>query len=122
MSKVRKLIRDCKFKYFGVSPSGKASDSDSDISCVRITVPQPEKKRLSENLKSFFLLLDNTLSHLCPQLCKYHYRRDNILTEIYSSITNTIIIIKNLNKDKYHFLKSIIPYCLNHILLNYDYS
>ena len=28
-------------EYFGASPSGKASDSDSDISGVRIPVPQP---------------------------------------------------------------------------------
>ena len=30
-------------EYFGASPSGKASDSDSDISGVRIPVPQPSK-------------------------------------------------------------------------------
>ena len=28
----------------GVSPSGKASDSDSDISGVRIPVPQPKRR------------------------------------------------------------------------------
>ena len=37
----------------GVSPSGKASDSDSDISGVRIPAPQPKKK--ARLLASFFL-------------------------------------------------------------------
>ena len=32
-------------RNIGVSPSGKASDSDSDISGVRIPAPQPEKRQ-----------------------------------------------------------------------------
>ena len=38
----------------GVSPSGKASDSDSDISGVRIPAPQPRKKTNSLVSWSFF--------------------------------------------------------------------
>ena len=34
-------------EYFGASPSGKASDSDSDISGVRIPVPQPSLTNLN---------------------------------------------------------------------------
>ena len=38
----------------GASPSGKASDSDSDISGVRIPVPQP-KNSTSFDLSNFFI-------------------------------------------------------------------
>ena len=39
----------------GVSPSGKASDSDSDISGVRIPAPQPRKKQIAKAICFFQL-------------------------------------------------------------------
>ena len=44
-------------EYFGASPSGKASDSDSDISGVRIPVPQPTKNALLSTDKGAFFEL-----------------------------------------------------------------
>ena len=40
-------------EYFGASPSGKASDSDSDISGVRIPVPQPKNDNLRQKVVVF---------------------------------------------------------------------
>ena len=49
----------------GVSPSGKASDSDSDISGVRIPVPQP-KKFLGLVPRIFFYLFTLHFSLISP--------------------------------------------------------
>ena len=47
-----------KVENIGVSPSGKASDSDSDISGVRIPAPQPKKERIPMGVRSFFACVD----------------------------------------------------------------
>ena len=39
--------------HFGVSPSGKATDSDSVITGVRIPAPQPEKLHLACKMEFF---------------------------------------------------------------------
>ena len=49
------LIYDIILFVDGASPSGKASDSDSDISGVRIPVPQPRKKPFAK-ANGFFQL------------------------------------------------------------------
>ena len=43
IDKTKKVCYNFKFENIGVSPSGKASDSDSDITGVRIPAPQPKK-------------------------------------------------------------------------------
>ena len=41
IDKTKKVCYNVKVENIGVSPSGKASDSDSDITGVRIPAPQP---------------------------------------------------------------------------------
>ena len=43
IDKQKNLCYNIKVENIGVSPSGKASDSDSDITGVRIPAPQPKK-------------------------------------------------------------------------------
>ena len=50
----------------GVSPSGKASDSDSDISGVRIPAPQPRKKQIAKAI-CFFQLYSPAASSIASQ-------------------------------------------------------
>ena len=58
-----KRLQKCKFfdkitqveRKIGVSPSGKATDSDSVTSLVQIQLPQPKKKRrISIEIRRFF--------------------------------------------------------------------
>lgn len=50
------MIRKESLKYIRVSPSGKASDSDSDSTWVRILPPEPKKECASKDVHSFFEL------------------------------------------------------------------
>ena len=54
LDKGKKVCYNVKVENIGVSPSGKASDSDSDITGVRIPAPQPRKKTKSLATWSFF--------------------------------------------------------------------
>ncbi len=50
-------------KHIGVSPSGKASDSESDISLVRIQVPQPFPTNTS-SMDVFFCISPEKKEHI----------------------------------------------------------
>ena len=54
IDKQKNLCYNIKVENIGVSPSGKASDSDSDITGVRIPAPQP-KNPTSFDLSDFFI-------------------------------------------------------------------
>ncbi len=65
-------------KYFGVSPSGKASDSDSDISKVRILLPQPfdfntQTVFFYQNLYYFDIIFDSYIFDNKNQLCHIEF-------------------------------------------------
>ena len=59
-------------KYIGVSPSGKATDSDSVISLVRIHLPLPREIKATLALLLFFvkIAMDSNGEKNCLQFCR----------------------------------------------------
>ena len=60
IDKTKKVCYNVKVENIGVSPSGKASDSDSDITGVRIPAPQPKNKGYQS---VSFVFLCNVFKH-----------------------------------------------------------
>ena len=56
IDKTKKVCYNVKVENIGVSPSGKASDSDSDITGVRIPAPQPKNPARKCGIFTFYLL------------------------------------------------------------------
>ena len=87
----------------GVSPSGKASDSDSDISGVRIPAPQPEKLHLALQDGVFQLYSPSASSmHRCV-ICP----SDVICASRVRSYKANIISLRS-EVEQYHFCEAKI--------------
>ena len=62
IDKTKKVCYNVKVENIGVSPSGKASDSDSDITGVRIPAPQPKTKDTNRYPLFFCVMFSSTTS------------------------------------------------------------